>query len=240
METTANKRYLLGGTFILIGILLVLNNVNALDRLLPYYLTEWYMVPLLAGVALFATGQRKGLGIALTIFGGFFLIRELDYYYRWYIDIGEIINFWPIVFIAIGVSLIIRRNKMGDEDWNEKKSFDDRDSVDETGFFSGAERIITSQNFQGGKLTSIFGGTDLNLVNADLATGTNVLDVFVLFGGTDITVPSDMNVRIKVTSIFGGFSDERKFVNDNIDNEGKELVIKGLVLFGGGEVKSIA
>ena len=46
-------------------------------------------------------------------------------------------------------------------------------------------RRFTSKEFKGGKLTSIFGGTDLNLVNADLAWGTNILDVFVLFGGCE-------------------------------------------------------
>mgnify|MGYP000167763960 FL=1 len=86
-------------------------------------------------------------------------------------------------------------------------------------------------------MTSIFGGTSLNLVNSDLAQGTNILDVFVLFGGTDIVVPSDMNVKVNVTAIFGGFSDDRKMIAENEDNNGKELVINGLVLFGGGEVK---
>jgi hypothetical protein len=46
-----------------------------------------------------------------------------------------------------------------------------------------------------------------------------------------------MNVKVKVTAIFGGFSDERKVLADNEANNGKELIVKGLVLFGGGEVK---
>jgi len=111
------------------------------------------------------------------------------------------------------------------------------DYVDEISIFSGSEKIITSKEFKGGKMTSIFGGTSLNLVNSDLAQGTNILDVFVLFGGTDIVVPSDMNVKVNVTAIFGGFSDDRKMIAENEDNNGKELVINGLVLFGGGEVK---
>ena len=119
----------------------------------------------------------------------------------------------------------------------KKDSGDDSDFVDELAVFSGSERIITSNSFKGGKLTSIFGGTMLNLNKAGLDWGTNVLDVFVMFGGCDIRVPSDMNVKVKVTAIFGGFSDERKVINDNEANEGKELIIKGLVLFGGGEVK---
>ena len=91
--------------------------------------------------------------------------------------------------------------------------------------------------FRGGKLTSILGGAALNLVNAELAPGTHVLDIFVLFGGCDIRVPSGMNVKVKATPIFGGFSDGRKFINESEESSDRELVIKVLVLFGGGEVK---
>ena len=123
--------------------------------------------------------------------------------------------------------------------YSMKKKSDDpeADEVDELGFFGGGERVSTSQEFRGGKLTAIFGGTVLNLLNAKLAQGTNVLDVFVLFGGTEIKVPADMNVKVKVTAIFGGFGDERKQIVEDDENDGSELIIKGLVLFGGGELK---
>jgi predicted membrane protein len=157
-----------------------------------------------------------------------------DYYY-WDFYIQDIFKLWPLALVGVGLSLILKRNRHSE---HEKKSFDnDFDHVDEIAVFSGSEKKVTSKEFKGGKLTSIFGGTDLNLVNADLARGTNVLDVFVLFGGCDIRVPSDMNVKVKVTAIFGAFSDERKVINENEANDGKELIVKGLVLFGGGEVK---
>lgn len=239
MANNPNKRYILGGILVLIGGLLVLENLRILDNIFPYYLFDWYSIPLLIGIVLITTRDKVGFGIALTIFGSIFLLEEMSHYYRWRFDFWDVFDFWPIVFIAVGLSLILRKGRNSAGGWNEKKKFDDSDTdyVDEMAFFGGSDRIITSKEFKGGKLTSIFGGTDLNLVNADLAMGTNVLDVFVLFGGTDILVPSDMNVKIQVTSIFGGFSDERKILNENPDNDGKELIIKGLVLFGGGDVK---
>ncbi len=236
MAATANKRYILGGVLVLAGLLMVLDNLGVLRFYLPYYLFQWYSVIILVGVVLMATRDRIGFGLILTAIGSLFLLDEMSDYYYWRFDFWEVVDFWPLVFIIVGLSLIFRRGRLGD--WNEKKSnYGDSDFVDETAIFGGSDRIITSQDFKGGKVTSIFGGSDLNLVNADLAPGTNVLDVFVLFGGTDIIVPPDMNVRVEVTAIFGGFSDERKIVNSNPDNDGKELVIKGLVLFGGGEVK---
>ena len=236
---TNNKRYILGGVFVTIGALLILENLNILDSIFPSYLMDWYMIPLIIGVVLITTRQKLGFGIVLTVIGSIFLLEELSWQYRWDLNIRDVFSFWPIIFIGVGLSLILRRGKDSGASWNEKKSTDESgaDYVDEMALFGGSERIITSREFKGGKLTSIFGGTDLNLVNADLAEGTNVLDVFVLFGGTDIMVPADMNVRIEVTSIFGGFSDERKFPAVNPDNDGRELVIKGMVLFGGGDVK---
>jgi predicted membrane protein len=239
MASNPNKRYILGGVLVLIGALLVLENLRIFDNIFPYYLFDWYSIPLLIGIVLITTRDKIGFGIALTIFGSIFLLEEMSHYYRWRFDFWDVFDFGPIIFIAVGLSLILRKGRDRNGSWNEKKNLDgsDSDYVDEMAFFGGSERIITSREFKGGKLTSIFGGTDLNLMNADLATGTNVLDVFVLFGGTDIVVSSDMNVRIQVTSIFGAFSDERKVLNDNPDNDDKELVIKGLVLFGGGDVK---
>ena len=162
----------------------------------------------------------------------------MAYHYRWNWDFWDITSLWPLVFVVIGLSLIFKRGR-DRSDYHQKKSSDEgeEDYVDELAVFSGAEKMITSKEFKGGKLTSIFGGTELNLLNADLAQGTNILDVFVLFGGCDIKVPSDMNVKVKVTAIFGGFTDERKMLSENEDNAGKELVVKGTVLFGGGSVK---
>ncbi|MHA7099499.1 LiaI-LiaF-like domain-containing protein [Roseivirga pacifica] len=230
-----NKRMVTGGIFLLLGVLLTLDNLDILRFSLPDYLFGWYTILIVVGIFLSTVREKVGFGITLIIIGGIFLLDEMAYEYYWDFDFRDIFRLWPLVFVAIGVSLITRRNKKDDY---EKKSFENEvDFVDELAVFSGAERVVTSKTFKGGKLTSIFGGTELNLINADLDHGTNVLDVFVLFGGCDIRVPADMNVKVKVTAIFGGFSDERKIINENEANTGKELVIKGLVLFGGGEVK---
>lgn len=236
MESVSNKRIFTGAIFLILGVLLTLDNLDILNIRFPDYLFGWYTILIVVGLFITFVRERVGFGVTLIVIGGIFMLDEMAYYFYWDFDFRDIFRLWPLVFVAIGASLIFRKTRQGEA--LEKKSFDDdADSVDEMAIFSGAERTITSQNFQGGKLTAIFGGTELNLINADLAEGTNILDVFVMFGGTDIRVPSDMNVKIKATAIFGGFSDERKVLTENEANNGKELVIKGLVLFGGGSIK---
>ena len=52
-------------------------------------------------------------------------------------------------------------------------------------------------------------------------------------------MPDDWDIKIKVQPIFGGFSDTHRIHPQNTDDELKsELIIKGMVIFGGGEIKS--
>lgn len=235
MESKMNRRIFVGVAFLIIGVLLTVDNLNIFRIDLPYYLFQWHSILIIVGVFMLTAKEKVGFGITLMIIGGIFLLDDMAEYYYWNFGFSDIFDLWPLVLVGVGLSLILKRNS---DSQREKKSFENElDYVDELAVFSGAERVVTSKEFKGGKLTSIFGGTSLNLLNSDLAWGTNVLDVFVLFGGCDIRVPADMNVKVKVTAIFGGFSDERKVINENEANDGKDLVIKGLVLFGGGEVK---
>jgi hypothetical protein len=143
--------------------------------------------------------------------------------------------FWPSIFIIIGVIFIVSRRK----GWNPvSKGTAGDDYVDYVNIFSGGERQIISQNFQGGKVTAIFGGMDLDLTKAKLAPGRNELEIACIFGGATIIVPESWFVTLEVTPVLGGFSDSRRLIpgRTNIDT-GCQLVIKGAVVFGGGELK---
>ncbi|MCB0752810.1 MAG: hypothetical protein KDC52_15170, partial [Ignavibacteriae bacterium] len=87
------------------------------------------------------------------------------------------------------------------------------------------------------KLTAIFGGSEVHFENSLLAKGKNEIDIFSMFGGYTIYVPQDWNVIIDVVAIFGGLSDKRIKDPNRVYEDDKILIIKGLVLFGGGEVK---
>ena len=116
---------------------------------------------------------------------------------------------------------------------------DTDDIIDEVAVFGGGDRNIVSQNFQGGKILAIFGGSNFYMTKARLAPGKNYIDILAIFGGLKMVVPEDWTVRINVISVFGGFSDKHKIhVPDENMKPESELIIKGFVLFGGGEIKS--
>ena len=111
------------------------------------------------------------------------------------------------------------------------------DYIDEVNIFSGSEKRIAINNFRGGKITSIFGGSEIDLTGSTLAEGNNVVELFYMFGGSSFIIPADWTVNNKVTSILGGFSEKGNPVITNVTKDNKTLTITGFVMFGGGEIK---
>jgi predicted membrane protein len=102
--------------------------------------------------------------------------------------------------------------------------------------FGGGERRILTQTFKGGQLVAMFGGSKIDLIHSNIASGDKpVIEVVCIFGGSTLLVPSDWNVRVEVFNIFGGYVDKR--ITSQVDFN-KTLIIKGVTIFGGGEVKS--
>ena len=234
-----DSRFVIGFIFILIGAYLLLYNLDLLPFDLPAYILSWKTLLIAIGLLIIGTRENKGGGITLIIVGGVFLTADILN-----VTIGELIRevwmFWPAIFIIIGLALILRRSR--EKKTENAEGFRPHESADDyievSAVLGGNNRIAYSRNFQGAKLTAILGGVDLNLMNVRLAPGRNEIDVFALFGGCTIIVPSDWNVRLDVTPIAGGFEDKRSLPQAYSPNADIELVVRGVVIFGGGEVKN--
>lgn len=219
--TTA--RLIIGSFLIIIGGLFLLDNFGYFELDLPYeigrYLFRWQTILIIIGIITYLASHSKATGSVLIVIG----------------LIGFFPEFWPLLLVLIGLYIIYKKNKSETEDSNKT---DDTLIFDDLAVFGGHKKNIDSSNFVGGKSTSIFGGSELDLRNCKLAEGRQVIDVLSIFGGSTFFVPSDWNVEIDVFAIFGGFSDKRrKDPNIPVDDKTK-LVFKGLVIFGGGEVKN--
>lgn len=228
-ETNDSKRLWLGIIFLVLGGLWLLNNLDVpyFHDLIPHYLISWKSILILVGAFLFFGRDKKAPGLLLMLIGGFFLLDDI---FWWDIRFWEV--FWPGMLLFLGGALILRRGPSATTVKN------DPDYIDDMAVFGGGEKKITTQQFKGGKLTAVFGGSKINLVDAGIAEGEiPVIDMFIMFGGTDIIVPDDWTVKLEASAIFGGFSDKRKSVVNVVKNPEKTLIIKGLVLFGGGELK---
>jgi predicted membrane protein len=174
MET--NRKSIFGIVLIIVGIYFLLENLDVIDFHLPWYFFTWQMLLIALGIFNLLTGNRKA---ALTLFsiGVFFFLPE-------FFDF-DIRDFWPILLIFIGVSFFLRNRNTPSSSVSEATAFDDLT------LFASNEKSVTSNKFEGGKSTTMFGGTKIDLRNAELAGNEAVLDVFTMFGGTEIIVSND-------------------------------------------------
>jgi predicted membrane protein len=229
-----DKRVLLGGILIFLGGLFLLNTMNILDFRFTHVVFSWPFIMLVIGLFVLVNTDKKFLGGILSGIGALFLLPrifpQIDY------DGGIII---PILFIVLGTYIILKKRKLDSgSDFFSDTSKVNKDKIDDVSILGGGTKIISSNNFQGGNITAIFGGSEINLINCQLAEGDNILDVLCVFGGTTIILPKEWNVVINVTSVLGGFSNKAIRNPSIVIDQSRTLHIKGLAMFGGGEVKT--
>jgi predicted membrane protein len=226
-----SNRPVIGVILVLVGLFLVLRNTGFFPGFIDNIIFSWPMLLITIGAVItIGSSGGKTSGIIVMAVGAFFLIPHI---FRETFDVNM---FWPSIFIIIGVIFIFSRRK----GWNSVSTIPQSgdDYIDYVHVFSGGERQIVSDNFRGGKVTAVFGGSEIDLTKAKLAPGVSELELACVFGGTTIIVPDDWNVKIEVVPVLGGFGDSRKLNPGRIIDTTRQLVIKGAVVFGGGEVKS--
>jgi len=117
------------------------------------------------------------------------------------------------------------------------KNLNSEDYVKSASLFSGITKKVVSKNFKGATISSVFGGNEINLSQADF-TGEAVIDITCVFGGVTLIVPSHWKVKSDLTSVFGGIDDQRPVMVLESISEDKVLVLKGACVFGGIEIHS--
>ena len=220
---------------IVAGALLMLNTFNVIQMPLWHYIFNWKTIVIAVGLVLVSSQNHRVTGYILMGLGLVFWVPSL---------LGTDIRFhqvfWPLILIAIGLIIISRRGKHGGSGTRQIRNEDGSISTDylnDIAIFGGGVLSVESQNFKGGTLTAIFGGRDLNLKTAKIAPEGAIMDMFTLFGGSKLIVPNDWQVKSDALSLFGGFTDKRHIQPDEA-KENKVLLLKGVVMFGGVEVKS--
>lgn len=230
----SNRRAILGIFLIAIGSLWILERLDLIPSFWNDILISWQM--LLIGIGIFSIiGGNKTTGTVLIVLGSVFLLPEVMHIPYEVRRIG-----WPIIIVVIGVVMLVTQTGKGKKipPGFESSKQQGMDFFDDFVIFGGREVYVDSQNFYGGKSSSIFGGTEYDLRQATLSENGAVIDALTLFGGCGFKVPPDWTVKNEVTAIFGAFTDKRgASLNHVVSNPSKTLVIKGFAAFGGVEVK---
>jgi predicted membrane protein len=219
---------------------------------LPYWLFSWPMLLIVIGIySGFKHSFKNNSWLILIGVGGFFLID------RFAPEVRLAANFWPVIIIAVGVLFIMRpdRNRwigivrknnepdnVTETGWQQADSTanfttDTSDFLKVSSVFSGIERNIVSKNFQGGKISCVFGGADIDFTQADIQ-GKKEIRFEVVFGGVKLIVPPNWVVYNQIEGVFHGVEDKRRYDAATSATPEKVLVLKGSVIFGGVEIRS--
>ncbi|OGU78405.1 MAG: hypothetical protein A2W11_03455 [Ignavibacteria bacterium RBG_16_35_7] len=262
METNTHStpsKILVGALLIIIGGLFLLRSFQILPFEITHVIFSWRFILFIIGIIILINSNNKILGIILTTIGGLLLFPRIfpD------IDIdGKLIL--GVIIIALGVYVIFRSSggKIQSKFGGTSDHFS-KDYLDDVAVFGGGTKVLTSNSFKGGNITAIFGGSEIDLTACKLAEGNNVLNITAIFGGSEIDltacklaegnnvlnitaifggstiiVPRDWNVLLNVTPLFGGFSNKIRREPNLVVDQSRTLIIKGIAMFGGGEIKS--
>ena len=140
----------------------------------------------------------------------------------------------PVILIVVGISLVFKdtfNSKINSEIKKLNKNMTKDNEYCAT--FSGQDVKFDNQEFKGADLTAVFGGVKCDIKNAIINQDV-VINATGIFGGIEIYVPDNCNVKIKSSSIFGGVTDKKNYKEIS---EGHIIYINATCMFGGVEIK---
>jgi predicted membrane protein len=204
----------------------------------PDWMFSWPMILILIGLFIgIGDGFKNPASYILLALGGLFLIEP-------YINLPRRLYefIWPVILIAVGLVILINylKNRNQPDDYLKKKvadgSFVSDNSADYlqiSTVMSETNRLVTSQNFTGGQITTLMGSTKIHLGRA-LFNGQAVIQTTNIMGELKIVVPADCEVVVETSTIMGSVNDKRAHRPAGAAAQ-KQLLITGTVLMG--EVK---
>ncbi|NDW17994.1 hypothetical protein D0T53_03570 [Dysgonomonas sp. 216] len=241
---------------ILIGGIFLAFNMGIIPPILKSIIISWQMLLIALGIGSFLKKQPTG-GLVLILIGGIFLLPKIGRIFPDFLG-GIHINIsilWPIILIAIGIALLIKRSSnrhnyndeydtISDSKKNTREyediqgGYNSNNKVEENVIFGSSERIIFSDKFEGGDINVMFGEIKLDLRRSSLSyEPLPYLEANSLFGSIIIYVPANWKLHIKRESLFGSVQDKRIGLTNSTDPNAPVFKIKGSSLFGSIEIR---
>ncbi len=138
----------------------------------------------------------------------------------------------PFIIVFIGVSIVLD----GMFDDKVKKHVDNakvQDLESIVGMFADEKRIIDYE-FKGAVIDTAFGHVLLDIRDAKIKDEATI-KVSSIFGGVDLRVPDDVEVKVKANRVFGGVENLVKSGNrkGNKSEKVKTIYVEAFAMFGG-------
>lgn len=252
IEKEHRRGKIFGGILIVIAGSLFL--AKELGAEIPQWIFTWKMFLIAIGLIIGVKHKFMHPGwLILVLVGGAFLVSDL------YPGIAIKPILWPVLVILFGLFIIFKprrkkrerywrkwqkeherhhrrhRHRYGDDCYMESSDTSE-EVLDYTVFMGGVKKNILTKNFKGGEVVAVFGGTELNLLQADFEH-TATLEITSVFAGVKLILPANWEVNSELVSAFGSVEDKRP-MQPKTEAPVKTLILKGSVFFGGIDIRN--
>jgi hypothetical protein len=214
------SRLVLGATILAFGLIFWLDQIGRLNA--RDYLPWWPLILIAGGLSLLT--RRRWIAATVDIVIGVIFLPSLPFlpHFR----LGEILDLWPLLITAAGVTLIAQALRPVAKDARGAASFR------AFAFMGGSGRSIGSSHFVGGDAVVVMGACEINLMAASI-NGEALIDVLAFWGGIEIRVPRGWRIENRVTEMLGAFANN---TTPPVSDDAPRLVIRGSTIMSGIEV----
>lgn len=216
-----------GIVLVIVGVIFALNALNVTDINLFFdgWWTLFIIVPCFAGLIT----EREKSGNIIGLAAGVVLLLScqgiLDFSLLWKLLV-------PAIIVILGLKMVFKGvfdNRASDI--IKKMRTEGKEPRCGCATFSSCELNYAGETFDGGELTATFGAVKCDLRNAFIENDL-VIHASAIFGGIEILVPDNVNVKVNSNSLFGG-------VSNKTDNhpDSHTIYVNAVCMFGGVEIK---
>ena len=218
---------ILGILLVAAGVIFALNalGIAEIDIFFDGWWTLFIIVP--CGIGLFTEREKTGnlIGVVIGVLLLLCCWDILSFSLLWKLLI-------PGIIVIIGLKLVLTGlfgNKANEI--IKKLRLEGKQPRSGCAIFSGCDMNCSGESFEGAELTAVFGGVECDLRNAVIEKDC-AIQVSAIFGGIDILVPDNINVKVSATGIFGGTSNKTA-----VHQNAPTVYVSGICMFGGVEIK---
>lgn len=222
-----SPKLVIGIAVVLLGLALTLDNLGVVSS--HAILRFWPLALIAIGIAKIRQAEGSATaGYVLVVAGTLIQLMVLGGRH-----IDELIG--PLIVVSAGIFIVLhalKGHRKIPPELQQSSAF-----VRGTAIFSAFKHRHQGAGFRGGELTALFGGFEVDLRTATMDGDSARVDAFVMFGGGEIRIPEGWEVQVQATALFGGV--DNKVLPPATFTEGPRprLILTGLVLFGGIELK---
>lgn len=149
---------------------------------------------------------RSIVGLALAVFACFKIVDLLGaWHFEWLFNQPWTEYIAPCIMFYVGVGMFFSGLFHDHDQWLSRTIPDTEEGkrIHCSVSFGGDEYVYNGEHFHGATLDATFGGIRIDLRNAVIDEDEEI-DIRTCFGGVELYVPANVNVKVKSRSFFGG------------------------------------